>query len=130
MNTVNKNKIIQILRIYNTIMRKKYYKRTRWNGIKDWYCFSLSGRYVDFNVGYRNEQDFARLSKILNKIEANCFLDCNLLVNFFFKQRKLILQFYKARKTLFTVENAFIFLTNDYLHYKQGSYSAMIKLKA
>lgn len=130
MNVVNKNKIIQILRIYNTIMKRKYYKSTRWSGIKDWYCFSLSGRYVDFNVGYRNKQDFERLAKILNKIEVCYNLESNLLVNFFFKQRKLILQFHKARKTLFTVENAFISFTNDYLHYKQGSYNAMIKLKA
>lgn len=127
MNAFNKNKIIQILRIYNTIMRKKYYKSTRVSGVKEYYSFSLDNR--DYNICDRNKQDFARLSKILNKIEAYCNLESNLLVNFFFKQRKLILQFYKARKTLFTVENAFIFLTNDYLHYKQGSYNAMIKLK-
>lgn len=128
MNTVNKNKMIQILRIYNTIMRKKYYKSTRASGVKEYYFFSLDNR--DYNICNRNKQDFARLSKILNKIEVCYNLNANVLNDFFFKQRKLILQFYKARKTLFTVENAFIFLTNDCLQYKQGSYNAMIKLKA
>ena len=128
MNTVNKNKIIQILRIYNTIMRKKYYKSTRVSGVKEYYSFSLDNR--DYNICNRNKQDFARLTKILNKIEVCYNLESNLLVNFFYKQRKLILQFYKTRKTLFTVENAFISFTNDCLQYKQGSYNAMIKLKA
>ena len=126
--TVNKNKIIQILRIYNTIMKKKYYKSTRASGVKEYYSFSLDNR--DYNTCDRNKQDFARLSKILNKIEVCYNLESNLLVNFFFKQRKLILQFHKARKALFTVENAFISFTNDYLQYKQWSYNAMIKLKA
>ena len=108
-------------------MRKKYYKSTRASGVKQYYFFSLDNR--DYNICNRNKQDFARLSEILNKIEVYCNLESNLLVNFFFKQRKLILQFHKARKTLFTVENAFISFTNDCLQYKQGNYSAMIKLK-